>query len=169
MIEKPSAHFEPRTVKPDMIVIHATATNTLEETFRYLIYSKAPNRVSAHYVIDRDGTVYKLVDEEMAAWHAGLSEWQGHKNVNNRSIGVEFQCPKVGENELGDFTDEQIGAGILLCSAIMERWGIALSNVVRHSDIAPNRKVDPGQHFPWQAFKEALTFFVSDTVAGEKD
>ncbi len=156
IVEKPSPHFEPRTVKPDTIVIHATATDTLADTFKYLIYSEAPNRVSAHYVIDRDGTVYALVDEANAAWHAGVSCWNGHTDMNNRSIGIEFQCPATGEQSLGDFTDAQIAAGIELCQAIMARHGIDIANVVGHSDIAPGRKFDPGEHFPWKMFKAAL-------------
>ncbi len=156
IIKQPSAHFEPRTVHPDTIVIHATATDTLADTFKYLIHSVAPNRVSAHYVIDRDGTVYALVDESQAAWHAGVSSWNGHTDMNNRSIGIEFQCPAVGERELGDFTPAQIAAGISLCRDIMRRHQIAITNVVGHSDIAPGRKFDPGYHFPWAEFKAAL-------------
>lgn len=151
IIQKPSPHFDERTDKINMIVIHATATATLGETFSYLVHSKAPNRVSAHYVIDRDGTVYQLVDEQKRAWHAGVSLWDGKTDINSCSIGIEFQCP-AAHDELGDFTPEQLQTGVLLCRDICTRYGITAHNVVRHSDIAPGRKKDPGALFPWEEF-----------------
>lgn len=151
IIQKPSPNFNDRTDKIDMIVIHSTATDTLDETFSYLIHSKEPNRVSAHYVIDRDGTVYRLVDEQKRAWHAGVSFWNGKTDINSCSIGIEFQCPAWGD-ALGDYTPEQIESGILLCRDICMRYGITPHNIVRHSDIAPGRKKDPGALFPWESF-----------------
>lgn len=151
IIQKPSPNFDERKNSIDMIVIHATATDTLDETFSYLIHSAAPNRVSAHYVIDRDGTVYRLVDEQKRAWHAGVSAWDGKTDINSCSVGIEFQCPAC-DDELGDFTPEQLQAGVLLCRDICKRYGITAHNVVRHSDIAPDRKKDPGFLFPWDDF-----------------
>lgn len=151
IIQKPSPNFDERKDDICMIVIHATATNTLDETFSYLIHSAAPNRVSAHYVIDRDGMVYQLVDEQKRAWHAGVSTWDGKTDINSCSVGIEFQCPAI-DDELGDFTLEQLKAGILLCREICKRYSITAHNVVRHSDIAPGRKKDPGASFPWDEF-----------------
>lgn len=151
IIQKSSQNFNERACPIDMIVIHATATDTLAHTFSYLIDSVEPHRVSSHYVIDRDGMVYQLVDESKRAWHAGVSEWDGMTDLNSHSIGIEFQCPAVGE-KLGDFTMPQIKSGIELCREIRQRHTIPLRNLVRHSDIAPGRKQDPGALFPWDEF-----------------
>lgn len=152
IIQKPSPHFNDRTTSIDMIVIHATATQTLDETFSYLIHSQAPHRVSAHYVIDRDGTVYQLVDESKRAWHAGISRWGDREDINTYSIGIEFQCPTQSDGTLGNFTQDQIQSGLELCHDIQKRYHILPKNVVGHSDIAPNRKQDPGILFPWEIF-----------------
>lgn len=152
IIEKPSTHFNERALPIDMIVLHATATDTLEQTFYYLIEKEDANRVSAHYVIDRDGTVYRLVPEDKRAWHAGVSLWDGQTDNNSRSIGIEFQCPVAGEESFGAFTEEQIASGLELCRMLMQKYRIKPHNVVAHSDIAPSRKADPGRTFPWELF-----------------
>ncbi len=155
IIQKPSPYFNERTAKIDMLVIHATATETLADTFGYLIEGQGPAPVSAHYVIDRDGTVYQLVDESKRAWHAGVSFWGDMTDLNSHSIGIEFQCPAVSADELGTFSEAQIEAGLVLCRDIMTRYHIPLENVVAHSDIAPGRKKDPGKNFPWNRFVAA--------------
>lgn len=153
IIEKPSTHYNERACKIDMIVLHATATNTLEETFYYLIEKEEQPRVSSHYVIDRDGTIYRLVDDDKRAWHAGLGCWDNiTEDLNSHSIGIEFQCPAKGEQSFVEFTSEQINTGIELCRFLMNKYGIQPHNVVAHSDIAPNRKYDPGRTFPWELF-----------------
>lgn len=153
IIHKPSQYFNERKCPIDMLVLHATATPDLEKTFGYLIDAIGPAPVSAHYVIDRDGTIYQLVDESKRAWHAGVSRWgKITEDLNSHSIGIEFQCPAVSDTELGTFTSEQIESGLLLCQEIIERHHIPLCNVVAHSDIAPERKIDPGCHFPWDKF-----------------
>lgn len=152
IIEKPSTHFNERLLPIDMIVLHATATDTLAQTFYYLIEKEDNNRVSAHYVIDRDGTIYRLVPDDKRAWHAGVSLWDGQTDNNSRSIGIEFQCPVVGDESFAAFTEEQIQAGLALCRELMQKYHILPHNVVAHSDIAPTRKVDPGRTFPWERF-----------------
>lgn len=155
IIQKPLNHFDERRLPIDMIVIHATATDSLQQTFDILFGSQAPNRVSAHYVIDQDGTIYQLVPDDKRAWHAGVSYWQGVTDVNSRSIGIEFQCGyHAGAFE--SYPKVQIQAGLLLCQALMKKYPITVENVVRHSDIAPERKKDPGNSFPWEAFKKQL-------------
>lgn len=153
IIQKPSLHFDERKSDIDMIVFHATATNSIDETLSIFIEKEDGGRVSSHYVIDRDGTVYQVIPEDKRAWHAGVSAWGDiTEDINSHSIGIEFQCPALGERTFTDFSKEQIQAGTELCADIMKRYHIKPENVVAHSDIAPNRKFDPGQTFPWEEF-----------------
>ena len=105
-------------------------------------------KVSAHYTVDRDGRVYHHVPEERRAWHAGVAYWAGESNVNGRSIGIELVNPG---HEFGyePFADAQIEALIDLAGGILKRHAIPAARVVGHSDVAPARKTDPGEFFPW--------------------
>ena len=156
IIQKLSTHFDERKTDIDMIVFHATATNSVEETLSIFIDNNEEGaRVSSHYVIDRDGTIYQVIPEEKRAWHAGISCWGDIKeDINSHSIGIEFQCPAAGEKTFTEFSKEQIDSGLKLCADIMKRYNIKPENVVAHSDIAPDRKFDPGQTFPWEIFCE---------------
>ena len=133
----------------DMIVLHSTETNSLEETARCFMTEKE-RTVSVHYVVDRDGKIYQFVPENRSAYHAGKAKWRlvtGEEvtNINSRSIGIEFQR---GSGQT--FTPEQIRAGLELTQSIKNRYNIPSDNVVGHSDIAPSRKSDPGNDFPWE-------------------
>ncbi|MBO7244826.1 MAG: N-acetylmuramoyl-L-alanine amidase [Alphaproteobacteria bacterium] len=153
IIQKLSTHFDERKTAIDMIVFHATATKNLEETLWYFIEKEEGGRVSSHYVIDRDGTIYQVIPEEKRAWHAGISSWGDIKeDINSHSIGIEFQCSPTGERSFEEFTRAQINSGLLLCEDLMKRYNIKPENVVAHSDIAPERKFDPGVTFPWEEF-----------------
>ncbi len=153
IVQQPSTHFNERTCAIDMIVLHATATDTLADTFYYLIEKEEQPRVSSHYVIDRDGTIYQLVDDEKRAWHAGVASWGNiTEDVNSHSIGIEFQCPAHSDWTFDEFTPQQIQSGISLCQALMQKYHIRPENVVAHSDIAPDRKYDPGMTFPFEQF-----------------
>jgi N-acetylmuramoyl-L-alanine amidase len=114
----------------------------------------AAAKVSAHYTIGRDGRVFRHVPEERRAWHAGVSWWAGERNVNARSIGIELVNPG---HEFGyiPFTDEQIAALIELARGILSRHPIPPARVVGHSDVAPARKEDPGELFPWKLLAES--------------
>ncbi len=105
-------------------------------------------KVSAHYLIDEDGSVVALVPEADRAWHAGLSAWQGESSLNDRSIGIELVNPG---HEWGyrPFPEAQMLACIELCGAILRRWPIPARRVLGHSDVAPERKQDPGELFDW--------------------
>ncbi len=155
IIQKPSPYFNERKALIDMLVIHATETESLADTFGYLIEGLGPAPVSSHYVVDRDGSIYQLVDESKRAWHAGVSFWGDMTDLNSHSIGIEFQCPLLPSGEVGHFSEEQIQAGLELCRDIINRHHIPLENVVAHSDIAPTRKKDPGKYFPWDKFVSA--------------
>jgi N-acetylmuramoyl-L-alanine amidase len=104
--------------------------------------------VSSHYVVDEDGAVFRLVPEDRRAWHAGVSFWRGATALNGRSIGIEIVNPG---HEFGyrDFPAVQMAAVLELCRSVLERHGIPARNVVGHSDVAPDRKQDPGERFDW--------------------
>ena len=131
----------------DILVLHYTGMKTADEALARL--TDAASKVSAHYTIGRDGRVFAHVPEERRAWHAGVSFWAGERNVNARSIGIELVNPG---HEFGyiPFTDEQIGALIDLARGILSRHPIPPGRVIGHSDVAPARKTDPGELFPWQ-------------------
>ena len=109
--------------------------------------------VSAHYLISEEGVVTRLVPEEYRAWHAGASYWRGHKDVNSASIGIELDHPG---HELGyrEFAEAQFEALVPLLARIMKEYDIPRANVVAHSDVAPARKIDPGELFPWERLAE---------------
>jgi N-acetylmuramoyl-L-alanine amidase len=146
-VERPSPNHDERGAPIDMLVLHYTGMKTAEEALTRLCDPEA--RVSAHYTIDEDGTVYAHVPEERRAWHAGVSYWAGERNVNARSIGVELVNPG---HEFGyvPFAEAQIEALIDLSGDILKRHPIPAARVVGHSDVAPARKTDPGELFPWK-------------------
>lgn len=112
-------------------------------------------RVSAHYVVDEAGQIYSLVPEEHRAWHAGVSSWEGDGEINARAIGIEI-VNGGHDFQLPDFPDAQIDGVIALLRDILDRWPeLNAKRVVAHSDIAPARKADPGEKFPWKRLAEA--------------
>ena len=154
MIDRPSPNFGPRKSggAVDMLVLHYTGMASAEASLDRLCDPEA--QVSAHYLIDEVGAVYHLVDEEMRAWHAGLAYWRGETDVNSRSIGIELQ--NTGhDGGLPDFPELQIEALITLSREILMRYPIPPIGIVGHSDIAPDRKQDPGERFPWQRLADA--------------
>jgi N-acetylmuramoyl-L-alanine amidase len=142
----PNHDARPPGIAVDMLVLHYTGMKTAEEALARLCDRQA--KVSAHYTIDRDGRVYIHVPEDRRAWHAGVSYWAGATNVNARSIGIEIVNPG---HEFGyiPFAPEQIASLIDLAQGILSRHSISPARVVGHSDVAPARKTDPGELFPW--------------------
>lgn len=148
-----SPNFDSREGQPiDMLVLHYTGMRTGLEALSRLTDPAA--KVSAHYVVEEDGRVFALVAEDMRAWHAGLSHWRGHTNINQRSIGIEIVNPG---HEFGyrPFPAVQMQAVTALCLDILARHPIPARNVVGHSDIAPTRKEDPGELFDWHGLSRA--------------
>jgi N-acetylmuramoyl-L-alanine amidase len=131
----------------DMLVLHYTGMRSAGAALARMCDPAA--KVSAHYCIGEDGNVFRLVDEKQCAWHAGVSYWRGHEDINARSIGIELVNPG---HEFGyrAFPEAQMDALIDLCGDILSRQAIAPRNVVGHSDIAPSRKTDPGELFDWK-------------------
>lgn len=148
IIDRPSPNFDDREGQEiDMLVLHYTGMKTAEGAIDKLCNPEA--KVSAHYVVDEDGSILRLVPEDKRAWHAGKSFWRGNTNINQRSIGIEIVNPG---HEYGyrAFPEAQIQSVIALCRNILSRHHIPARNVVGHSDIAPQRKEDPGELFDWQ-------------------
>ncbi len=146
ILDTPSPNFDERTLPISMIVLHYTGMQDGPSALARLRDPEA--KVSSHYLVEEDGTVCRLVAEDKRAWHAGRSHWRGITDINSASVGIEIVNPG---HEFGyrPFSEEQIDALLPLAAAIKERHGITRGNVVGHSDIAPTRKRDPGELFPW--------------------
>jgi N-acetylmuramoyl-L-alanine amidase len=135
-----------------MLILHYTGMTSAEAACRWLCNPDA--QVSCHYLVDEEGTVTQMVDEGMRAWHAGVSSWEGDSDVNSRSNGIEVHNP----GPLGgypDFPEAQLAAVTSLARDIVERNAIAPRHVLAHSDVAPGRKIDPGEKFDWKRLAEA--------------
>jgi N-acetylmuramoyl-L-alanine amidase len=145
--EQPSPNWDARDERISMVVLHDTDMPSAEGAIARLCDPAA--KVSAHYVITEKGEVVRLVDETNRAWHAGRSFWRGKSNVNGCSIGIELQNPghTCGYRP---FPEEQIEALVPLLHRIVKDYDIPRANVVGHSDVAPQRKLDPGELFPWE-------------------
>lgn len=135
-----------------MLVLHYTGMPSAEEALVRLCDPAA--KVSAHYLIDEDGTVVALVDEARRAWHAGVAYWRGARDVNGRSIGIELVNPGY-EFGYRPFPEAQMAALENLAKGILVRHPIPARNVVGHSDVAPTRKQDPGELFDWRRLAAA--------------
>lgn len=147
IMEKPSPNFDERGRAVDMIVLHYTGMFSGAEALARL--TDAASKVSCHYLVEEDGAIFSLVPEGKRAWHAGVSFWRGDTETNARSIGVEIVNPG---HEWGyrKFPKKQIDMVVALVKDIRTRHDVPLANVVGHSDVAPQRKEDPGELFPWK-------------------
>ncbi len=146
-LPSPNQDARPRGMPIDTLVLHYTGMRSAAEAIARLRDPEAG--VSSHYVVEEDGTVWRLVEEARRAFHAGVSHWRGREALNGRSIGIEIVNPG---HEWGyrPFPALQMAAVCDLCLGIIARHGIAARDVVGHSDIAPDRKQDPGELFDWQ-------------------
>nr|WP_174292329.1 N-acetylmuramoyl-L-alanine amidase [Sphingomonas bacterium] len=146
IIDAPSPNFDARTLPVTMIVLHYTGMESGDAATARLRDPAA--KVSSHYLVGEDGAILRLVDEGHRAWHAGVSHWREVDDINSASIGIEIVNPG---HDLGyrPFPDAQIEALILLVADLKERHAITRGNIIGHSDIAPTRKRDPGELFPW--------------------
>ena len=129
------------------IIIHYTGMQSTIESIQRL---KNPNtKVSCHYLIDKKGVIIQMVPDKFIAWHAGKSKWGKEKNLNKNSIGIELQN-KGHQHGYENFTTKQIKNLVILCNKLKKNYSIKKENFLGHSDIAPLRKVDPGEKFPWK-------------------
>ncbi|MDB2437255.1 N-acetylmuramoyl-L-alanine amidase [Hellea sp.] len=166
--QTPSPNFDERTLPISLLILHYTGMETGQAALTRMCDAEA--KVSAHYMIEEDGQIFQLVEEDKRAWHAGVSEWQGETNINSNSIGIEIvngghDWPQE-DGTLPPFADVQINAVIALSKDIMSRHGEL--TVLGHSDIAPMRKIDPGEHFPWAGLAAAGLGFWPDAAAEDR-
>ncbi|KQZ81363.1 N-acetylmuramoyl-L-alanine amidase [Mesorhizobium sp. Root157] len=149
-----SPNFSPRrgAHRPSMIVLHYTGMETGEGAEAWLC--NPASAVSSHYLVHEDGRIIQMVRESDRAWHAGKSSWRGEADINSHSVGIEIVNPG---HMLGypPFPDRQIYAVIDLCRGIVNRYRMRPEHVLAHSDVAPGRKIDPGERFPWARLFDA--------------
>ncbi len=138
--------------KPDIIILHYTGMADTQAAVRHLC--AATSQVSSHYVVLEDGYIIQCVPEARRAWHAGQSSWAGETDINSRSIGIEIANPGH-DHGYPDFPRRQIAAVTTLCRSILTRHRIPADRVLAHSDIAPSRKKDPGEKFPWKCLHDS--------------
>jgi N-acetyl-anhydromuramyl-L-alanine amidase AmpD len=139
----------------NLVIIHYTAINSINESIKYLC--KKENKVSAHYLISKNGKIYNLVSESNRAWHAGKSYWKGEIDINSKSIGIELDYSPLSKNT--KYSNELINSLIKLLKIIIKKYKIKPYNILGHSDISPYRKIDPGNNFPWLLLEEKKITF----------
>jgi N-acetylmuramoyl-L-alanine amidase len=146
-LPSPNHDARPDGIPVDMLILHYTGMKSARDALDRLRDPAA--QVSSHYVVDEDGAVFRLVPEDRRAWHAGVSYWRGHTALNTRSVGIEIVNPG---HEWGyrDFPVLQMAAVVDLCLSVLSRHPIPPRNIVGHSDVAPDRKQDPGERFDWE-------------------
>ena len=165
----PAANHEPRRkgLSPNLLLLHYTGMRSGAAAIEYL--ARADSKVSCHYVIDTDGRITQQVPEHARAWHAGVSSWAGETDINSCSIGIEIQNPG---HEMGyhDFTAAQTAAVSALGRDIVARHAIPPARVLAHSDVAPQRKIDPGEKLDWgQLAHEGLGAWVAPSLPSPSD
>lgn len=149
---------------PDMLILHYTGMPSASAALDWLCTEES--QVSSHYFVDEEGVVTQLLPESARGWHAGQSSWKGETDINSASIGIEIANPGHPAG-LPPFTEAQIGAVISLCQDIIARHGIPAERVLAHSDVAPMRKQDPGEKFPWHRLhKEGIGHWVEPLPVG---
>jgi len=150
----PAVNAEQRRggMKPSLLVLHYTGMSSAEGAIRWL--ACAESKVSCHYVIDEFGAITQLVPEGLRAWHAGVSVWRGETDINSASVGIEIQNPGH-EHGYPDFSPAQMDAVAALSRDIVLRHGMMPWDVLAHSDVAPARKIDPGEKFDWRGLHAA--------------
>ena len=149
-----SPNVEPRRGGrlPDMLILHYTGMASAEAACRWLC--DPASKVSCHYLVDEAGRVTQMADEMSRAWHAGAASWEGDSDVNSRSIGIEIHNPGP-EGGYPDFPEPQMASLAALAREIVARHKIRPEHVLAHSDVAPGRKIDPGEKLDWKRLAEA--------------
>lgn len=169
MIERPSPNHDARRRMDDgrigvrHVILHYTGMPARDDALTRLCDPAA--KVSAHYLIDREGIVFRMVAEDRRAWHAGVGFWRGVRDLNSTSIGIELCNPGHDYGYL-PFPPAQIAALLALLGGIHARHGVPAENILGHSDIAPSRKADPGELFPWRELaREGFGLWPGETRA----
>src|SRR5215468_4640233 len=148
----PSPNHDARALELDILLLHYTGMTSTAEAIQRLC--DPASKLSSHYVVEEHGRIVQLVPETRRAWHAGQSSWEGVSDINSRSIGIEIGNP--GHSfDYPDFPEAQVAAVIALCRDIVARHRLRADRVLAHSDVAPQRKLDPGEKFPWARLHHA--------------
>ena len=147
-----SENYDQRKISPinkqiDTLVFHYTGMKSFKDALERLCDPES--KVSSHFLINEDGGIYRLVEDKYRAWHAGRSFWRGEEDINSYSLGIELVNPGH-EFVYKEFSNSQINSLIELCIQLIETYNISKKKIVGHSDIAPGRKKDPGELFPWR-------------------
>ena len=151
VFNSPNHSTKIRKKKIKFIVIHYTGMQSERACIERLSNNKS--QVSTHYLINRIGSIIKMVNEKNTAWHAGQSKWKNSTNLNDQSIGIEL-VNKGHQFGYENFPKKQISKLILLCKFLIKKYKIKKKNILGHSDIAPLRKKDPGEKFPWHSLSK---------------
>jgi N-acetylmuramoyl-L-alanine amidase len=153
-------HFSerPSGIKIDTIVLHDTGGKTARSAIMWFLNPES--KVSSHYIIDKDGTIYKCIPDSDKAWHAGVSSLHGRQNVNDFSLGIEI----VDNNDTDPYPEPQLNAVIDLVVSLCMEYHVPLNRIVGHADVAPGRKTDPGKDFPWFDFLNTVGSLLSEKV-----
>ncbi len=155
--ENLSPNFSSRKQQIKFIIIHYTGMDSLSETFK--VFNSTKSKVSCHWLITRRGVLYKIVDENKVAWHAGTSYWKGEKKINSNSIGIELENCGHGTG-YKSFTNSQLLTLEKLIKRILVQYKLNITNILGHSDVAPERKLDPGELFDWERLaRKKLVFW----------
>jgi N-acetylmuramoyl-L-alanine amidase len=165
--ELPPAYIDPNTEwigttnfdlrKPNFVIIHHTAQNSCEKTLA--TFTTVQSKVSAHYVICKDGTVHHMLNDYLRAWQAGLSKWGNNTDINSSSIGIELD-----NDGFEYFSETQVNNLLLLLDTLKKKYNIPTANFIGHGDIAPGRKVDPNWRFPWNLLADhGFGYWFADT------
>lgn len=165
----PAVNVEPRrgVKRPSLLILHYTGMSSAAKAIDWL--AREESRVSCHYVIDEAGHITQMVPEKMRAWHAGVSFWRGETDINSQSIGIEIQNPGH-EDGYPNFPPAQMRAVIALSLDITARNRIATDGVLAHSDVAPGRKIDPGEKFNWaELARHGLGLWVRPSPVNKSD
>ncbi|MFC7049019.1 N-acetylmuramoyl-L-alanine amidase [Emcibacter nanhaiensis] len=171
IIDSPSPNFDERRAEVRYLILHYTGMATGQEALDRLRDPEA--KVSAHYLIEENGTIHQLVPEEKRAWHAGVSSWEDESDINSLSVGIELVNPGHDypgyKGDYRPFPPAQMDSLLELSKAIVERNHILPWHVLGHSDVAPARKVDPGELFDWRWLAERGVGAWPAKAAGEMD
>jgi N-acetylmuramoyl-L-alanine amidase len=158
-----SVNYDQRKFDISLVIIHFTETKTFTDALNLL--TSKEKKVSCHYLIDKSGDIFNLVDLDKRAWHAGESMWGNYDDINSRSVGIEIV--NSGEIIKENYTSKQLVSLSHLLIKLLKEYNI--ENVLGHSDIAPTRKIDPGVHFPWQKIYKNLGLdWVKDRINNER-
>lgn len=163
---RPSPNFDSRQSTVSLLILHYTNMPTAEQALARLC--DAASKVSAHYLIDQHGQITQMVDEAARAWHAGVAHWAGLDDVNSASIGIELDHAGHIDGQMAAYPSPQISALVDLSRDIIARHHIAPAGVLGHSDVAPTRKIDPGEALDWRWLAAQGVGLWADDVRVEK-